>query len=98
MAQVAEAPGVEVVRVRSNSKPGGVAGCIAGCAREGKPVQLHSIGASALNQGTKAVIIARGWLVPCGIDIKIVNPRFKDVVVEGDERTSIVCDLEFVRL
>jgi len=49
---------------------------------------LQAIGAGALNQALKAVIIARGYVAPSGIDL-ICIPAFTDIEINGEERTAI---------
>ncbi len=79
---------VEVLKVSSKSAPNSVAGAIAGVVREKKCVELQAVGASAVNQATKAVAIARGYLAPTGIDL-ICKPAFVNVTIEDEDRTAI---------
>ncbi len=79
---------METLRVSSKSKPNTVAGAIAGVVREKGEVEVQTVGAGALNQAIKAVAIARGFLVPSGIDLVCV-PSFSDILIDGNERTAI---------
>ncbi len=79
---------MEVLKVSSKSAPNSVAGAIAGVVREKKCVELQAVGASAVNQATKAVAIARGYLAPTGIDL-ICKPAFVNVTIEDEDRTAI---------
>lgn len=79
---------METLRVSSKSKPNTVAGAIAGVIREQGQVELQTVGAGALNQAVKAIAIARGFLVPSGIDL-ICTPSFSDIDIDGNERTAI---------
>ena len=79
---------MKILKVGSRSHPGKVAGAIAAIIREGKQVQARAIGAGAVNQAIKAVIIARKYLVADGIDV-ICIPEFVDVNIGGQERTAI---------
>ena len=79
---------VEVLKVSSKSAPNSVAGAIAGVVREKKCVELQAVGASAVNQATKAVAIARGYLAPTGVDL-ICKPAFVNVTIEDEDRTAI---------
>ncbi|HVF85687.1 MAG TPA: stage V sporulation protein S [Abditibacteriaceae bacterium] len=79
---------METLRVSSKSKPNTVAGAIAGVVREKGEVEVQTVGAGALNQAMKAVAIARGFLVPSGIDLVCV-PSFSDILIDGNERTAI---------
>jgi stage V sporulation protein S len=65
-----------------------VAGAIAGAIREQGKVDVRAIGASAVNQAVKAVAIARGYLMPEGIDIVCI-PFFSEVMIDGQKRTAI---------
>ncbi|SFL12825.1 stage V sporulation protein S [Halanaerobium salsuginis] len=79
---------MEVLKVSSNSSPNKVAGALAGVLREKGNAELQAIGAGALNQGVKAVAIARGFVAPSGIDL-ICIPAFTDIEIDGEERTAI---------
>ena len=76
-----------VLKVSSKTSPTKLAGSIASTIKGGK-VEIQCIGAGALNQAVKAIAIARGYVAPTGKDL-IVIPSFTDVVIEGEERTSI---------
>ncbi len=84
-------PALEVVRVSTTSNPTAVAGAIAGIIRDKGGLETHTIGAGALNQAVKAIAIARGLLAPEGIDL-VSRPGFKDVTVDGQERT-VLCQV-----
>lgn len=77
-----------VLRVSASSRPGAVAGAIAGVVRTHRRAEVQAIGAGAVNQAIKAIAIARGYLTPVGIDL-ICWPSFTDVPTEGGERTAI---------
>ena len=78
-----------ILKVSSKSKPKDVAGAIAGSFKNGaKKVSITTIGAGALNQSIKSIIIARGFLSPVGINLKAV-PSFETLIVDGNERTAI---------
>lgn len=79
---------METLRVSSKSKPSTVAGAIAGVVRQNGIVEVQTVGAGALNQAVKAIAIARGFLVPSGIDL-ICTPSFSDIEIDGSERTAI---------
>lgn len=53
-------------------------------------MELIGIGAGAVNQTIKAVAIARGFVAPQGTDLAMI-PAFVDTVVDGEQRTAIVC-------
>lgn len=79
---------MEVLKVAAKSNPTSVAGSLAGTIREKGSAEIQAIGAGALNQATKAVAIARGFLAPSGIDL-ISIPAFTDIVVDGEALTGI---------
>jgi stage V sporulation protein S len=81
-------PEMEVLKVSSKSKPNSVAGALAGVIRERGTAEMQAIGAGALNQAIKAVAIARGIVAPSGMDL-ICIPAFKEIQIEGVERTAI---------
>ena len=83
----------DLLRVSASSSPNSVAGAIAGVLEEENRVVLQVIGAGALNQGIKAVAIARGFVAPRGFDL-ICIPAFNDIEVEGEERTAIKIIIE----
>lgn len=79
---------MDFLKVSSKSSPASVAGAIAGMVKDGVPVNLQAVGAGAVNQAVKAVAIARGFLIPSGIDISVA-PNFSDIEIDGDSRTAI---------
>ena len=79
---------MNVIKVSANSRTAAVAGAIAGVMREHRFAEVQSIGAGAVNQAVKAIILAKGYLVNDGIDIVCV-PEFVDVDIDGKVRTAI---------
>ncbi len=79
---------MDVIKVSANSRTAAVAGAIAGIMREQHFVEVQSIGAGAVNQAVKAVILAKGYLLNDNIDIVCV-PEFVDVDIDGKVRTAI---------
>ena len=78
----------EVLKVAAASKPVSVAGAIAGVIRSQQHVEVHAIGAGAVNQAIKAIAISRGYVAPSGLDL-ICIPSFIDLTLNGQERTGI---------
>jgi stage V sporulation protein S len=78
----------EVLKVAAASKPVSVAGAIAGVIRTNQRVEVHAIGAGAVNQAVKAIAISRGYVAPAGLDL-ICIPSFIDLTLDGQERTGI---------
>ena len=78
----------EVLKVRATTRPAAAAGAIAGILREGGSTELQAIGAAAVNQAVKAVILARDYLVQDGLDLCCI-PGFTDVRIDGEDRTAV---------
>ena len=79
---------METLKVSKNSEPKGVAGAIAAVIRRDGKTEVQAIGAGAVNQAIKAMIIARGYLSPNGINV-VCTPSFADVLIDNEERTAI---------
>ena len=79
---------MDFLKVSSKSSPASVAGAIAGMVKVGVPVNIQCVGACAVNQAIKAVAIARGFLIPTGVDISCA-PTFSDIEIGGESRTAI---------
>ncbi len=79
---------MEILKVSARSRSTAVAGAIAGVIRDTGRAEVQAIGAGAVNQATKAVAIARGYLALEGIDV-ICIPSFADVTIGDQERTAI---------
>ena len=58
-----------------------------------KKVELHAIGASAVNQTCKAIASARGVLASKGYDI-YARVGFSETEINGEKRTMIVFRLK----
>ena len=84
---------MEIIKVGSKSNPNAVAGAIANVLREFSRVEVQTIGAGALNQGIKAIAIARGFITPSGKDI-ICVPTFADISIDGNLKTAIKLNIE----
>ena len=79
---------MNIIKVSANSRTAAVAGAIAGVMREHGFAEVQSIGAGAVNQAVKAIILAKGYLVNDGITIVCV-PEFVDVEIDSKVRTAI---------
>jgi len=77
-----------VIKVSARSRTAAVAGAIAGIMREEQRAEVQAIGAGAVNQAVKAIIIAKGYLIEEGVAIACV-PSFVDVLINDQERTAI---------
>ena len=76
------------LKVSSLSEPHKVATSIIKNMQEGKIVETISIGAGAINQSMKAIIIARGIMAQQGTDLTI-RPGFQDVSISSETKTAI---------
>ena len=79
---------MDVIKVSANSRTSAVAGAIAGVIREHHRAEVQAIGAGAVNQAVKALVLATGYLKNDGIDIAYV-PDFADVAIDDKVRTAI---------
>ncbi len=79
---------MDVLKVSAKSNPKSVAGALAAVLRERGTAEIQAVGAGAVNQGIKAVAIARGFVAPNGINL-IVIPAFSEINIDGEERTAI---------
>lgn len=79
---------MELIKVSSNSRTAAVAGAIAGVIRDYNHAEVQAIGAGAVNQAVKALILAIGYLKQDGINVFMV-PEFVDVTIEEKVRTAI---------
>ena len=79
---------MDVIKVKANSRTAAVAGAIAGVIREHRRAEVQAIGAGAVNQSIKALVLATGYLAEDGIAIVSI-PEFVDVEIDGKVRTAI---------
>lgn len=79
---------MDLIKVSANSRTSAVAGAIAGVVREHHRAEVQAIGAGAVNQAMKALILATGYLKNDGIYVTCV-PEFVDVTIEDKVRTAI---------
>jgi len=84
---------MEVLKVSSNSNPRAVAGAIAGVIRDHGHAEIQAVGAGAVNQATKAVAIARGFLELDGLDVVLV-PTFTKITIADQEKTAVKLFIE----
>ncbi len=79
---------MNTIKVSGTSRTSAVAGAIAGVFREHQRAEVQAIGAIAVNQAVKALVLAKGYLKEDGYNI-ICIPEFVDVEIEGKVRTAI---------
>lgn len=84
---------MNLIKVAATSKTSAVAGAIAGMVREHHRAEVQAIGAGAVNQAMKALILATGYLELDGIQIRCV-PEFTDVTIDENVRTAIKLVIE----
>lgn len=79
---------MSVIKVSARSRTAAVAGAVAGVIRESQKAEVQAIGAGAVNQAIKAIVIAKGYLAEEGVNV-VCDPSFVDVSIDGQERTAI---------
>ena len=79
---------MNLLKVSSTSRTAAVAGAIAGVVRENQRAEVQAIGAGAVNQAVKALILATGYLRLDGIQVCFV-PEFADVTIGDKVITAI---------
>jgi len=84
---------MELIKVSSSSRTSAVAGAIAGVVRDHNRAEVQAIGAGAVNQAVKALILATSYLRQDGIDVFMV-PEFADVTIDEKIRTAIKLIIE----
>jgi len=82
-----------LVRVSSKTNCSSAAGAISQQMRDEGMVNIQIVGAGALNQAVKAIIISRGHLAPLGFDL-ICRMSFVNLVIDEKERTGIRITVE----
>jgi stage V sporulation protein S len=84
---------MDIIKVRGTSRTSAVAGAIAGVFREFKHAEVQAIGASAVNQAVKALVIARGYLTRDSLNV-MFTAEFVDVQIEDKVLTAIKFTVE----
>jgi stage V sporulation protein S len=79
---------MDIIKVSGTSRTSAVAGAIAGVFRENHRAEVQAIGAGAVNQAVKALVLARGYLSEDGYDV-VCMPEFADVEIDDKVRTAI---------
>ena len=79
---------MNLIKVSATSRTAAVAGAIAGVIRENQRAEVQAIGAGAVNQAVKALILATGYLRLDGIQVCFV-PEFAEVTIDDKVRTAI---------
>ena len=79
---------MNMIKVSATSRTAAVAGAIAGVVREYHRAEVQAIGAGAVNQAVKALVLATGYLRLDGIHVYCV-PEFAEVTIEDKVRTAV---------
>ena len=79
---------MDIIKVAGTSRTSAVAGAIAGVFREHRYAEVQAIGAGAVNQAIKALVLATKYLEKDGISIAFI-PQFSDVEIDGKVRTAL---------
>jgi len=80
---------MEILKVASRSSPNSVSGAIAGAIEQDGVVEVHAIGAGAVNQTVKAIAIARRLIEQDGTPTLKVIPGFMELEIDGVAKTAI---------
>jgi stage V sporulation protein S len=84
---------MDIIKVSGTSRTSAVAGAIAGVFRENKRAEIQAIGAGAVNQAVKALVLAKGYLAEDGYDV-VFTPAFADVEIDDKVRTAVKLTVE----
>lgn len=79
---------MDIIKVKAVSRTAAVAGAIAGVVRDTNHANVQAIGAGAVNQAVKAMVLAKNFLEQDGIDVVFI-PEFVNVEIDGKVRTAI---------
>jgi stage V sporulation protein S len=82
-----------IIKVAASSRTSAVAGAIAGAYRDQGFVEVQAIGAGAVNQAIKAIVIAKGYLAEEEKEILFI-PSMVEVEIEGAVRTAVRLSIE----
>lgn len=84
---------MDMIKVSATSRTSAVAGAIAGVVRDHHRAEVQAIGAGAVNQAMKALVLATSYLKNDGIYVSCV-PEFADVTIDDKVRTAIKLVIE----
>lgn len=84
---------MSIIKVAAKSRTAAVAGAIAGVYRDQGFVEVQAIGAGAVNQAIKAIVIAKGYLAEEEKEILFV-PSMVEVEIDGAVRTAVRLTVE----
>lgn len=79
----------EKLKVSASTRPQILAGAIVKfIVQDRKEIEIVAVGAGAVNQATKALIMARRYISSSGVNLAFI-PAFADVVIDGKQVTAI---------
>ncbi len=76
-------------RVSSTANPQSTASAIAHALYESPEVNIRAVGAGAINQALKAIIIARGYVAPRGMDLYVI-PGFVTIKSRDGDISAVL--------
>jgi len=81
---------MELLKVASQSNPNSVAGAIGGAPEQDAAVEMHPIGACAVNQSVKAIAIAKRLIAQrdSSVPPKAI-PGFIELEIAGRDKTGM---------
>jgi stage V sporulation protein S len=82
-----------ILRVGAGSNPQSVAAAIAHSVYETRSAKIRAVGAGAVNQAVKAIIIARGYTAPRGIDLVFI-PGFQSIESRDGTISAVTFDVK----
>lgn len=82
-------PEKAILRVAAKSPTSELASAISHAVYDGKKVEVRAIGAGAVNQAVKGIIVASGYIAQRGGNL-VTKPGFTEVEINGAERSAIV--------
>jgi stage V sporulation protein S len=77
----------DLIKVSGGSNPQSVGSIIARAVVAGQSPKIRAIGANAVNQASKAMAIARGFVAPRGIDL-LYQVGFDDIIGDSGDTIS----------
>lgn len=81
-------PEVAELRVAARTPTPELASAISHALYDGKPVVLRAIGAGAVNQAVKAIVVAQSYVAQRGM-VLANRPGFLTIPMDGEDRTAI---------
>jgi stage V sporulation protein S len=81
-------PNVAELRVASRTPTPELAAAISHAIYDGKKVLLRAIGAGAVNQAVKALVVAQSYVAQRGL-VLANRPGFLTIDMDGEERTAM---------